>query len=75
MCYQHHRSILCEFHMKQAKSFMPTTFLSLCLHYFLTEKLMVVVFVQQPRMRANLKPCVTTAVRNGIIKERDRPKG
>lgn len=73
--YQHHPSIFCEFHMKQASSFMPTIFLSLCLHYFLTEKLMLVLFVQQPRMRANLTACVTTTVCNGIIKERDRSKG
>lgn len=75
MCYRHHPSVLCTFHMKQLNSFMPIIFLSLCLHYFLTEKLMMVVSVQQPRMRTNLTVCVTTMVCNGIIKERDRSKG
>lgn len=74
MCCQHHPSILCEFHMKLANSFMPTIFSSLFLHYFLTEKLMMLLFVQQPRMRATLTACVTTTVCNGIIKERDRSK-
>lgn len=54
MCCQHHPSILCEFHMKLVNSFMPIIFSSLCLHYFLTEKLMMMLLVQQHRMKANL---------------------
>lgn len=54
---------------------MPTIFLSPCLQHLHTEELMMVLFVQQRRMGTNLTACVTTAVCNGIIKERDRSKG
>lgn len=73
-CRQHRPSALRERRTTRANGPVPSPLSSLRSRGSLTEKLMV-VFGQQPRMRADLTACVTTTLRKGITKEREGLKG